>query len=337
MSKKLGFDLTVHPWVIRGRKAAELAVKECMVCRLQSSRVNQQLMGDIPSEVTEVSVPFSHISLDLFGPIIVRGIGNRRVSVKVWGALYACLSTKAIAVWAVTGYDAAHFLDAHTRHTSVYGVPQLVLSDHGSQLVAAAKELREWQTVNDMLSRSGTTWRFTETGCSWRNGIAERCIRLVKTTLMHIAPELGNLDVLELQTVFLRASMIANRRPIGARSLTEEDFYALTPSDLLLGRSTTSMLKNVDQKFWEVEQEVSEQAPRVLGRLETIVKLWWDEWSRRAFPLMLPRTKWAVRHRDVKVGDVVHLRSTKVLCQRIDKGWLESLRFILTAMVWSEL
>ena len=144
-------------WVIRGRKAAELAVKECMVCRLQSSRVNQQLMGDIPSEVTEVSVPFSHISLDLFGPIIVRGIGNRRVSVKVWGALYACLSTKAIAVWAVTGYDAAHFLDAHTRHTSVYGVPQLVLSDHGSQLVAAAKELREWQTVNDMLSRSGTT------------------------------------------------------------------------------------------------------------------------------------------------------------------------------------
>ena len=102
-------------------------------------------------------------------------------------------------------------------------------------MVAAAKEIEGWEGVRSAFAKNGTNWKFTETGCSWRNGLAERAIKLIKGTLMHLSPQLGNLNVLQLETVFLQASMIANRRPIAARSVTQEDYYAITPADLLLG------------------------------------------------------------------------------------------------------
>ena len=142
-------------------------------------------MGDIPRHFLKAAPPFNVVAIDLFGPIVTKGIGNSRVKVKVWGSLYSCLATKAVAVWAVTGYDAKSFLEAHSRHTAIYGAPQLALSDHGSQLVAAAKEIKNWEGVRSAFARNGTNWKFTETGCSWRNGLAERAIKLIKTTLMH--------------------------------------------------------------------------------------------------------------------------------------------------------
>ena len=119
--------------------------------------------------------------------------------------------------------------------------------------------------------------------------------------------------MLQLETVFLRASMVANRRPIAARLVTEKHFYAITSADLLLGRATDGMLRNVDDKFWLQEQEAADLAPEIRGRLETLVNDWWRVWIQRAFPLLLPRRKWAIEHRDVKVGDIVHLQYKAVV------------------------
>ena len=295
-------------WILRGRKAADLAIKACMSCRLRSSLQVQQLMGDVPKHYLKTAAPFSVVAIDLFGPIVVKGIANSQAKIKVWGALYSCLATKAVAVWAVPGYDAKMFLETHSRHTAIYGAPQIALSDHGSQLVVAAKEMEDWERVRSAFAKNGTNWKFTKTGCSWRNGLAERAIKLIKGTLMHLSPELGNLNVLQLETVFLQASMIANRRPIAARSVTQEDYYAITPADLLLGRATDGMLKAVDEKFWLQEQEAADLAPEIRGKLQTIVHSWWMVWIDRAFHLLLPRRKWASQHRDVKLGDIVHLQ-----------------------------
>ena len=45
----------------------------------------------------------------------------------------------------------------------------------------------------------------------------------------------------ELDTVFASVSNIVNQRPIAVHSYTEEDLHAITPNDLLLGRSKNTV------------------------------------------------------------------------------------------------
>ena len=112
--------------------------------------------------------------------------------------------------------------------------------------------------------------------CPWRHGLAERAVQQIKKTLKHLEAELGNLNVMQLETLFLRCSMIANRRPISARLIADDDAYAIIPADLLLGRATNHLLSNLDIEFWEQETEAAEQVPGVRGKLEAIVKALWD-------------------------------------------------------------
>ena len=73
---------------------------------------------------------------------------------------------------------------AHEKQTGVYGEPKLVVSDQGSQLKGAAKDLINWDNVAHQTAPRGTTWQFTPAGCPWRNGASERAIGLVKKTLL---------------------------------------------------------------------------------------------------------------------------------------------------------
>ena len=98
-------------------------------------------MGDIPDSYLKATAPFTAVALDIFGPFEVREIKNPRKKLKMWGVLYSCLSSKAVAVWTMSAYDAPAFLEAHHKHVSIYGAPQLILSDHGTQLMYAAKQI----------------------------------------------------------------------------------------------------------------------------------------------------------------------------------------------------
>ena len=51
-----------------------------------------------------------------------------------------CQKTVVMAIWACSGYDTESLLIALTQHTNIYGSPDIVVSDQGSQMVAAANE-----------------------------------------------------------------------------------------------------------------------------------------------------------------------------------------------------
>ena len=101
-------------------------------------------MADVPKEYLESAAPFAVTAIDQFGTMEVRGDGGHYPKTyKVLGQLYTCLSTKAVDIWVAPGYDAKSFLDAHTRHTLIYEAPVIAISDHGSQIVAASREVKE--------------------------------------------------------------------------------------------------------------------------------------------------------------------------------------------------
>ena len=76
-----------------------------------------------------------------------------------------------------------------------------------------------------------------EPGCQWRNGLAEAAVKLVKTTLELTIASQTSLTYAEMDTLFSQDADIVNRRPIAVKNFTEDDLQAITPNDLLLGRS----------------------------------------------------------------------------------------------------
>ena len=168
--------------------------------------------------------------------------------------------------------------------------------------------MAEWGVVVSATSQEGTQWKFTEKGCAWRNGLAERAIGMVKASLTHLVDNISNLNILQLETVFLKISMIVNRRPIAIRSVTENDYYAITPSDLLLGRATGKLRDTISEANWLRERDAAEVSDNTLGKMELVVEAWWRNWINRAFQLLFPRRKWTQAFRNHEVDDIVLLK-----------------------------
>ena len=108
----------------------------------------------------------------------------------------------------------------------------------------------------------------------------------------------------ELQTVLYEIANIINSRPIGVVTGSDpEQPRAITPNDLILGRSTGKVphgpfdnCRSVNKRF---------------RFLQNLVTEWWDSWYAVVLPSLVPSYKWRQRHRNVKVNDVCLIRYKK--------------------------
>merc|ERR1712232_818431 len=126
-------------WIVRGSKLAATVCAKCSRCRLLRRVTEVQVMADIPEHQLTPCPPFTHISLDFMGPFTVKGLANQRARIKVFGLVIVCQNTRAVKVLPVPGYSTEKFLIAYRKFTNECGVPELVLSDQGSQLVKAGR------------------------------------------------------------------------------------------------------------------------------------------------------------------------------------------------------
>ena len=104
-----------------------------------------------------------------------------------------------------------------------------------------------WGDVESRTARQGTQWNFVPAGCQFRNGLCESRVKALKHTLKHVVDgstvnEKPTVSYVELQVFLAKAANILNDRPLGIRSLTEDDLVPLTPNQLLLGRTSTVLV-----------------------------------------------------------------------------------------------
>ena len=196
----------------------------------------------------------------------------------------------------------------HTKQVAIYGQPQTILSDQGSQLVAVAKDVNIWKEVQADCEKKGTEWKLTPAGCAWRNGQAERAIAMAKKTLKQLVESFELLDFNELESALLQVASILNRRPVTARVFSEKEFYPLSPADLLLG-GTLGLHRS--SQSWSMEQEMTVPLNQRLEKVSSFTERWWRKWSQDAFPLLAPRSRWKTEQRNLQVGDIVMLKTEK--------------------------
>ena len=76
-----------HVWIVGGRKVAREVARGCMKCRMEVRKPQEQLMGKVDDMVGQAAIPFQYVCVDLFGPLLTRGLGGHaRSSFKTWGA-----------------------------------------------------------------------------------------------------------------------------------------------------------------------------------------------------------------------------------------------------------
>ena len=131
-------------WPVKVRRIASAIDVKCKECKQKRRNFASQTMGDLPSFRTQMLPSFTVVCMDLYGPMEIRDDvvkkGPRKYK-KVWGVIYTCASTRAVYLDVADSYATESVLHTVRRLLAVRGDVRVIISDPGSQLVRASKEL----------------------------------------------------------------------------------------------------------------------------------------------------------------------------------------------------
>ena len=277
-------------WIPGSTRLAKTTAIHCYGCRACDKKMVKQQMGSLPDERTTLLAPFEALALDLFGPYRVKDAAKGRRTFKCWVVAFVCLATKAASLLVCPGYSTAVFMDVFNFFSGIYGKPCLVYTDHAPSLIKAA-ETHDWEDIAAVVGGTGTEWRLTAKGCSWRNGLAERLIRSARHTLSHELTRGELLDLHQFSATLSLVSSILNSRPLSVRMTPDGDFMAISPRDVLLGRSSRSQ-RSLEMELDSLQGfEDDQNLSRVEDAQARIISEWRRKWIAQVFPDMVPRSK----------------------------------------------
>ena len=152
-------------WVINCTAAVKSMISKCLDCRKLRGKTCQQKMSDLPEEQLIEEPPFSYCGVDLFGPFVVK---EGRNIYKLYGAMFTCLSSRAIRIETTNSMTADSFILALRRLISRKRNIRIIRSDNGSNFIGVSSELKrafseiEKKKVNDLLIEMGGEWSIWE-------------------------------------------------------------------------------------------------------------------------------------------------------------------------------
>ena len=196
----------------------------------------------------------SYTGVDYFGPIYVK---RCRIEVKRYGCIFTCLSIRAIHIEIVHTLDTNSFINALHRFIARRGKPIEIISDNGTNLVGANKEIRasllEWNQhqIHESLLQNDIKWIFNPPAGSHHGGVWERCIRTVRKIMMALIKEQITDDE-GLLTLMCEIESIVNGCPITTVSSDPRDAEALTLSMSKSVILSSAVLSVQNYKHWEM-------------------------------------------------------------------------------------
>ena len=156
-----------------------------------------------------------------------------------------------------------------------------MMSDPGSQLIAAGKELKElfqkidWTKNYQFGAEEGLEWKVIKSADDpWENGC---CEALIKQTKRNLKLSVGTyiLTFPELQTLMFEVANMLNGRPIGLKSSDSIEGSYLCPNDLVMGRSS-SAVPSADFEEADIRKRYQ--------FIQQVNNSFWRRWMHTIFP-----------------------------------------------------
>lgn len=134
-----------------------------------------------------------------------------------------------------TSLDTGSFMNAFTRMTARRGWPKIMVSDNGSNFVAADREIRELvaeldqEQIRRTTANKGVEWYWNPPAAPHFGGVFEALIKAAKRAISAILQDADVTDE-ELQTCFTGVESLLNSRPLTTISDDPNDEPVLTPN-----------------------------------------------------------------------------------------------------------
>jgi transposase InsO family protein len=288
-------------YLLQGRRAIRRILGKCIKCRTLHALPQAPRMASLPKERLQAFArAFTNVGLDCFGPFQV--VICRR-TVKRYGLLITCLSTRAVHLEVLDTMDADSFIMALRRFISLRGHPKVIFSDNGTNIVAGERELREGidnlnsvRVTTEMIDR-GIDWRFSPPSAPSFGGIWERLISSSKKAMKAILENRSVTDEV-LRTVFAEVASLLNSRPLTNVPTDPAEPEPLTPFHFILGSAnphqapdSESAFDGLSRRKWKQSQFITDQ--------------FWRRWMREYLPSLIERKKWDKSVRPLRIGDHV--------------------------------
>lgn len=290
-------ELRQRYWIVNLRPTVRAIALRCQFCRVRRATPAPPTAGDLPAErLAEAQRPFTNCGVDYFGPMEVV-IGRRRE--KRWGALFTCLTTRAVHLELVSSLSTDSALMAIRRMAARRGWPQVMYSDNGTNFRGADAELRaaykEWaKEFPDFGLHQRMRWKFIPPGAPHMGGAWERLVRSVKAALGATLHQKALKEEV-LLTLLTEAEHSVNSRPLTHVSVDPKDPEALTPNHFLIGTSSglpcTGPCEEISRKQWRSTQALADH--------------FWRRWVNEYLPTLVPRGASDNHRRPLQVGDLV--------------------------------
>jgi hypothetical protein len=238
-----------------------------------------------------------------------------RIYKKVWGVIFTCTLTRGVHLDVAMDYSTESVLHTIRRLMAAKGDVKLIISDPGSQLKGANKELISWRKDWDeqMLLRCGAEksleWLFIMPDSQHQNGAAEVMVKMVKGVKKAFIKSMGEqvLCLNEMFTMMAEISNLINQRPIGVKPNTNTHPEFLSPNSLYLGRCSD----RISSGPFQPGQLFTDNPKHVRNRcqlVQAITNQFCKNWIKFYFPSLLLRHKWHTSRRNLRVDDICLLQ-----------------------------
>lgn len=224
--------------ILKLRAFLRFLISTCLTCRMRRARPIEPLMASLPKgRLAFRQRPFSHCGLDYFGPMYVKVKRSRE---KRWGALFTCLTTRAIYLEVAHSLNASSAIMALQRLSARRGSPSVIYSDNENNFRGLCTELsQEVAKINKNKQykyalKNGMKWLFNPRDSPHMGGAWERLVRTVKIALHATLNDETTTDEV-LLTVLAKIEHSVNSRPLTHVSIDSRDKEALTPNHFLIG------------------------------------------------------------------------------------------------------
>ena len=208
-------------WIINCNATVRSYILKCVTCRHLRGNFQQQKMASLRSDRLCEESPFTYYCVELFGPFVTKE-GCKEL--EHYGALFTCLSSRAIRIETVTSLNTDSFILCLCRFVGCRGNIRVLRSDNGSNFVGASSEFKkafaemDQQRINDFMRDSGSEWmlwKLNPPSASNMGGVWERQIRSARTILTSLLKTHGTkLNDESLHTLLIEVEAIVNLRPL---------------------------------------------------------------------------------------------------------------------------
>ena len=289
-------------WVTGVSTLAKNIVHHCIRCRRNRAKPEEQQMGLLPKERTNLSPPFTHVGIDTFGHFLVK---ERRTELKRYGVLFTCLYSRALHIEVVDDLSTDSFLQALRRIQAVRGPITTIFSDGGTNFTGARNQLeKDLLSMQDSkikiyLLANKIQFQINTPTASHQGGIWERQIRIIRSILNGMTTKYDRRMTTEgLRTALYEIMATVNSIPLSTASLSDTEAI-ITANHLLTMKS--QHLPPPPGQFDGTEI----YGRSMYRKTQQMAEEFWTTWKAQYLPKIENRPKWEAPRQNIKVGDLV--------------------------------